>query len=104
MMLTAGVGQCQCQCQHQHTGWGRGRGKGGDALPHICWPIMTVHEVSMAHMWDGEELNEVLDVAAAHAGNGRLTELCVDVIQVACCVRALSVASIGVLLGPPIQE
>jgi len=65
---------------------------------------MTVHEVSMAHVWDGEELNEALDVAAARAGNGRLTELCVDVIQVACCVRALSVASIRVLLGHPIQE
>ena len=40
----------------------------------------------MAHVWDGEELDEVL------------------VIQVACCVWALSVASIGVLLGPPSRE
>ena len=27
--------------------WGRCRGKGGDALLHIFWLIMTVHEVSV---------------------------------------------------------
>ena len=56
-------------------------------------------------MQDGEELDEVLDIAAAHAGNGRLlAKLHVDVIQVMRCVWALSVASIRVLLIPPNQE